>query len=74
MFETEDLRRCPFCSERPIWKNIGDHKNLYVYFCNKCGKTVVKNSCARRTIRGAKKEWNKSVDLIMDYLVHSVID
>ena len=53
------MEKCKYCGADPHVRLVGDWKNLYVYFCSKCGKPHAYNGEARSTILGAKNIWNK---------------
>ena len=53
-----DLKPCPKCKGKPEPRCVGDMKPYWVFFCDACGYTPVKNNEACYTILGAKRAWN----------------
>lgn len=53
-----DLKPCPKCKGKPEHHRVGDMKQYWVFFCDACGYTPVKNNEARYTVWGAKRAWN----------------
>ncbi len=58
--KTIELKLCPYCGcgESDI-RLVSDNKSLLCIFCSCCGKTPVKFSEAKPTIKEAVKIWNK---------------
>ena len=56
------LKTCPFCGGEPVLKWVGYRKQFVVYFCSKCGKTLVHHDEARCTEWGARRVWNRRAD------------
>ena len=54
-----DLKPCPKCKGKPEPHRVGDMKQYWVFFCDACGYTPVKNNEARYTVWGAKRAWNR---------------
>ena len=54
-----DLKPCPKCKGKPEPRRVGDMKQYWVFFCDACGYTPVKNCEARSTVWGAKRAWNR---------------
>lgn len=54
--KTKGLKPCPYCGckESDI-RLVGDNKSLLVYICSCCGKTPVRFSEAKPTIKEAVK-------------------
>lgn len=57
-----ELKPCPYCGGKPIVRQVGDWKQLFVFFCSDCAMTPVRSDEARSTIWGAKRIWNRRVD------------
>lgn len=49
-----DLKTCSKCKGKPEPRRVGDMKQYWVFFCNACGYTPVKNCEARHRL-GSKK-------------------
>lgn len=58
-----ELKPCPFCGCRAEFRMVGDHKEFYMCFCSKCNRTPVYFDEACLTEKGARKVWNRSVDV-----------
>lgn len=53
-----ELKLCS-CGGTAEYRRVGDNKQYWAVFCNKCKKTPVPFDSARCTKIGARKEWNK---------------
>ena len=58
-----ELKPCPFCGGKAEFRIVGDNKEFCKYFCSKCDRTPVGIDEARLTEKGARKIWNRSVDV-----------
>lgn len=49
------------CGGYPDFINVGDHRNLYICRCNRCGAELSDLGMARSTPHAALKVWNAAL-------------